>query len=136
MCRTELPGKLWAVLPTTSPRSNPMAETKTKTLTWIAGSSSLAAILAVGAIAFWPASETDKARADGEAFGASVAALQDATTYGEVDAALVDMRDALADTGDHMTDEVAEQVDQQADALDRAVDGFVGERTSGDELEQ
>jgi hypothetical protein len=113
-----------------------MTASRKKTLTWIGGGSTLAALLAAAAIALWPASETDKARADGEAFGTAVAQLQSATTAGEVDAALVDLRDAAVSTRDHMTDEVSEQVDQQADALERAADGFVGERQTTDDFEQ
>jgi hypothetical protein len=103
---------------------------------WIGGGTSLAAILAVGAIALWPASETDKARADGEAFGAAVYQLQTATSAEEVDEALVELGDAVAGTSEHVTDEVSEQIDDQADALSRAADGFVGERTADDAFEQ
>lgn len=102
----------------------------------IAGGTSLAAVLTVATIALWPASEIDKARADGEQFGAAVAQLQSATSASEVDAALVEVRDAVAETADHAGDEVAEQVNEQADALDRAVDGFVGERSTTDDWEQ
>jgi hypothetical protein len=96
---------------------------------------SLAAVAAAGAVAFWPASETDKARDDGERFGAAVAQLQSADTAGEVDAALVDLRGAAVDTRDHAGDAVGDQVSAQADALDRAVDGFVGERTTDSSFE-
>src|ERR1700754_1134407 len=115
--------------------SNTTTERRTL-LTWIGGGTSLAAILAVGAIAFWPASETDKARSDGEAFGAAVSQLQTATTADEVDAALVEIDHAVAGTGDHVTDEVSDQIDAQADALARAADGFVGERTADSEFDQ
>jgi hypothetical protein len=128
MCGGAGDRSLWAMNETTSK--------KTSLLTGIGGGTTLATILAVGAIAFWPASETDKARSDGEAFGTAVAQLQSATTYEEVDAAMVDVRDAAASTADHVSDEVADQVDAQVDALDRAVDGFVGERHAGNEFDQ
>ena len=102
----------------------------------VAGGTVVAASLAAVTIALWPASETDKARSDGERFGESVAALYAADSASEVDAALVDMRGAVVDTREHAGDAVADQVDDQADALDRAVDGFVGERTTDSEFEQ
>ncbi len=108
----------------------------TTLLGWITGGTTVAAFLALGAIALWSPSETDAARSDGEAFGAAVVQLQSATTASEVDAALVDLRDAVADTGEHASDEVSEQVQQQADALERAADGFVGERSADNEFDQ
>ena len=96
---------------------------------------SLAAVAAAGAVAFWPASETDKARDDGEQLGQAVSALYSAQSPEEADAALADVRTAVSGTRDHAGDAVAGQVDDQADALDRAVDGFVGERTTGDSFE-
>jgi hypothetical protein len=92
-------------------------------------------VLAAGTLALWPASETDKARDDGRQVGAAVAQLQSATSGEEVDAALVELRDAAADTRDHAGDAVSSQVDDQVGALDRAVDGFTGERTTGDSFE-
>jgi hypothetical protein len=56
---------------------------------WIAGASLGVAVIAALALALWPDSQADKARADGKQLG---------------------------------------------DALDRAVDGFVGSRTSDDEF--
>ncbi len=100
----------------------------------VAGGTVVAASLAALTIALWPASETDKARSDGERYGESVAALYAADSASEVDAALVDMRDAVVDTREHAGDAVADQVDAQADALERAADGFVGSHTSDDEL--
>jgi hypothetical protein len=96
------------------------------------GGGLLAALVAAVAIAAWPASEADKARDDGERFGEAVAALYAADSPSEVDAALVDVRDAAADTREHAGDAVADHVSAQADALDRAADGFVGERTADD----
>jgi hypothetical protein len=102
---------------------------------WIAGGALAAAALAVLAIALWPDSQTDKARADGRQLGEAVAALSTATTSAEVDSALSDIDVALTETRDHAGDRVADQASDQADALDRAADGFVGSRTSDDEFE-
>jgi hypothetical protein len=104
-------------------------------LRWIAGGGATAAALAALAIAVWPASEADKARDDGERFGAAVAQLQAADTTAEVDAALVEVRDAASDTRDHGYDAVSSQVADQADARDRAADGYVGSITSDDAFE-
>jgi hypothetical protein len=102
---------------------------------WVAGGLlAIAALTAVVIALVWP-SEADKARADGERYGEAVAQLAAADTATEVDAALVDVRDAAADTRDHAGDAVAGQVADQQDALDRAVDGFVGSRTSDDAFE-
>jgi len=99
---------------------------------WIAGGTLAAAVLAVLAIALWPDSQADKARADGRRLGEAVAALSTATTSAEVDAALSDIDVALTETRDHAGDRVADQANDQADALDRAADGFVGSRTTDD----
>ena len=107
-----------------------------KLIAWISGGAALAAVLAVCAVALWPASETEQARNDGEAFGTAVVDLQSATTPLEVDAALLDVRDALNQTAEHASDEVAEQANDQADALERAADGFVGEREADNEFDQ
>jgi hypothetical protein len=104
-------------------------------IAWIAGGSALAAVLAAATIAVWPASETEKARDDGERVGAAVAQLQSADTAEEVDSALVELHDAAAGTAEHAGDAANDQVDAQVDALDRTVDGFVGERTSDDSFE-
>ena len=98
----------------------------------IAAGTSITALLAAGAIALWPASETDKAHDDGQKFGEAVAQLQSATSTAEVDAALADMDAAVADTRDHAGDAVADQVADQQDALARAADGFAGTHTSED----
>jgi hypothetical protein len=102
---------------------------------WIPAGTAIVVALAVATIAVWPASEADKARADGKELGQAVAQLQDAQSQADVDAALADVRDAAASTRDHAGDAVADQVADQQDALDRAVDGFVGTRTSGDAFE-
>ena len=113
----------------------PAGKDRRKLLGYVAGTGTLAAVLAAATIALWPASETDKARDDGARVGAAVSRLQSATTADEVDAALVDLHDAASDTRDHAGDAVAGQVGDQVDALDRAVDGFVGERTADDSFE-
>jgi hypothetical protein len=99
------------------------------------GGTAVASICAVLAIAAWPASETDKARDDGEAFGAAVAQLQSADSTEEVDDALVELDAAVTDTREHAGDAVADQADRQADALSRAADGFVGMHEAGDDFE-
>jgi hypothetical protein len=83
----------------------------------------------------WPASEADKAREDGKQVGEAVSALYDATSAEEVDAALTDLHDAVADSREHAGDRVSSQVDDQADALARAADGFVGSHTTDDAFE-
>ena len=99
-------------------------------LAYVGGAGTAAAVLAAGIIALWPASETEKARDDGQRVGAAVHQLQSATSAEEVDNALVELRDAAADTREHAGDAINNQVEDQVDALDRAVDGFVGERTA------
>jgi hypothetical protein len=103
---------------------------------WLTGGLTFAALLTALAIAVWPTSNTDRARNDGEALGTAVASLNSATTQEEIDAALVDIRDAATDTRDHAGHAVADQVDEQADALDRAADGAYGMATAGDEFSQ
>ena len=105
-------------------------------LRWVTGSLVVAAVLAGLTLALWPASEADKARADGEQFGDAVVQLYNADTQAEVDAALVEVDQAVTDTREHAGDEVASQVDEQADALNRAADGFVGANTTDDAFEQ
>ncbi|HET8756710.1 MAG TPA: hypothetical protein VFM58_11895 [Solirubrobacteraceae bacterium] len=96
------------------------------------GGALVAAALAALAIAVWPASETDKARSDGERLGAAVNQLYAAGDSFEVDAALAEIDAAVADTRSHAGDELAEQADDQADALARAADGFAGSVTTDD----
>ena len=95
----------------------------------------VAAILAAGAIALWPASETDKARDNGEALGTAVNHLYYAESSAEVDTALAEIDTAVADTKADVDDELTQQVDDQADALSRAADGFVGSHSTDDEWE-
>jgi hypothetical protein len=102
---------------------------------WIAGGALAVAAVAALAIALWPDSQTDKARADGRQLGEAVAALSTASTSAEVDAALSDIDVAVTETRDHAGDRVADQAADQADALDRAVDGFAGSRTTDDAFE-
>src|SRR5919108_294882 len=93
------------------------------------------AVLAALTIALWPASETDKARADGEQLGEAVSTLYAAESPAEVNAALADVHRAAADARDHAGDAVADQANAQADALDRAADGFVGMYTADDDFD-
>ena len=99
------------------------------------GGGSALAVLAALAIALWPASEVDKARADGEQLGEAVSALYAADTPSEVNAALADVNRAAVDARDHAGDAVADQANAQADALERAADGFVGMYASDDDFE-
>ena len=109
----------------------PVPQPRTSRLvSWIAGGTAVSALLATLAIAAWPASAADQARADGERYGQAVSDLYAAQSPAEVDAALSDMHGAAADARDHAGDEVADQVAAQEDALARAADGFVGTNTS------
>jgi hypothetical protein len=116
-----------------SPAPTYPSRSRKSLLRWITGGVLAVAVVAALAVALWPASETEKARQDGEQLGMAVNDLSNAQTAEEVDAALIDVQDAVADTADHAGDEVAEQVDEQADALDRTVDGFVGMHTTDSE---
>jgi hypothetical protein len=104
-------------------------------LRWLCGGLLTAAVLAALTVALWPASEADKARTDGEAFGQAVNQLYYADSETEVDAALAEVDQAVSDTREHAGDEVAEQVTEQNDALSRAADGYVGAVTSDDGFE-
>jgi hypothetical protein len=119
-----------AVHTETPPRA--LEAPRRRLLFWAGGGAGVAAILAAGAIALWPASTVDQARDDGERFGESVSALYNAQSTDEVDAALTDMRSAALDTRDHVGDDVANHVSDQQDALARAADGFVGTHTADD----
>jgi hypothetical protein len=101
----------------------------------IAGGVVTAALLVALAVVLWPASEADKARADGEQLGQAVSDLQNAQSEAEVEAALADVDAAVTDAREHAGDEVSEQVAEQQDALSRAVDGFVGANTTDDAFE-
>jgi hypothetical protein len=94
------------------------------------------AVVAAATVAFWPASEADKARDDGEQVGQAVNHLYYAESTEEVDSALDELNTAVADTLDHRGDALGEQVSDQADALNRAADGFVGSLTSDNEFDQ
>jgi hypothetical protein len=104
-------------------------------LHWAGGGAAVAAVLAAGAIALWPASVADKARDDGERFGTAAAALYDAQSPQEVDAALADMNAAGLAARDHVSGDVTDHISDQEDALTRAADGFVGAHLSGDAWE-
>jgi hypothetical protein len=101
-----------------------------KTLGWILGSAAVAAAITLATIALWPASETEKARDNGEAVGTAVNELYNAQSSEEADVALGDLHDALQNTREDAADYISGQVSDQTDALDRAVDGFVGVHTS------
>jgi len=120
---------------TVPPVSTAGVSRKTRSQWLVAGGTMIAALIAVLTIALWPASEADKARADGEQLGQAVADLYYADDSTEVDAALTDINAALVDTHDHAGDAVASQVDKQADALSRAAEGYVGSVTSTDSFE-
>jgi hypothetical protein len=119
---------------TTTARPSTSAK-RSKMLRWVGGGGATASLLAVIAIAAWPASEADKARDDGEQPGAAVAQLYNAQSTEEVDAALTEVQAAASDTRDHAGDQVAERVGDAQDALSRAADGFVGTHTSTDAFE-
>jgi hypothetical protein len=104
-------------------------------LRWVSGGLVALAVLAAVTVALWPASEADKARDDGEQFGQAVVQLYNADTEAELDAALVELDQAVTDTREHAGDEVAGQAAEQEDALNRAVDGFVGVNTTDDAFE-
>jgi hypothetical protein len=120
---------------TQSPPPRPAGAGRTSLLAWIAGGVVTAALLVALAIAVWPASEADKARADGEQLGQAVSDLHYAQSEAEVDAALADVDAAVNDARDHGGDEVAEQVVEQQHALVGAVDGFVGATSTDDTFE-
>jgi hypothetical protein len=89
-----------------------------------------ALVAAILTIAPWPASEADKARADGEQLGQAVSALYAADSAAEVDTALADISEAAADTRAHAGDQARERLSDTEDALARAADGFVGAHAS------
>ena len=120
--------------PTTAPATAGAGSSRSL-LAKLAAGTGIAAVLAAGTIALWPASETEKAYDDGQAFGAAVAQLQSADTYEEVDDALVELNVAAQDTAEHAGSAVTDQVNDQADALSRAADGFVGSHTADDSFE-
>jgi hypothetical protein len=107
----------------------------TRALYWLTGGIATIAVIVLVAIAVWPASEADKARADGEQLGQAVSDLYYADSSSEVDLALEDVHTAVIDTRDHAGDAVANQVADQEDALARAVDGFVGANTTDSSFE-
>ena len=121
---------------TTHATPNPTRPAKrTLLLAWVAGGVVAAVLLVALAVAMWPASEADKARADGEQLGQAVSDLYYAESEADVEAALADVDAAVNDARDHAGDEVSEQVAEQQDALARAVDGVVGATTTDDAFE-
>ena len=123
-----------SAVPSSTPA--PRKSTLATWMTWVAGATAAVAAIVVLAIALWPASETEKARDDGERVGAAVSQLQSASTTEEVDDALAELQDAVHDTRAHGYDAVSSQVSDQADALDRAADGYVGSLSSDDDFEE
>jgi hypothetical protein len=123
------------------PRSEAMSTThatptkRASLLARFAGGVVTAVLLVALAVVLWPASEADKARADGEQLGQAVLDLQNAQSEADVEAALADIDAAVGDAREHAGDEVSEQVAEQQDALARAVDGFVGATTTDDAFE-
>jgi hypothetical protein len=109
--------------------------TRRSVLPALIGGGSALAVLAALTIALWPASEADKARADGEQLGEAVSALYAADSPSEVNAALADVNRAAVDARDHAGDAVGDQVDDQADTLSRAAGGFVGMYAADDDFE-
>jgi hypothetical protein len=120
---------------TATPPASAGAGSSRPLLAKLVAGSGVAALLAAATIAVWPASETEKAYDDGQAFGAAVAQLQAADSYEEVDDALVELNVAAQDTADHAGDAVYDQVVAQEDALSRAADGFVGSHSADDSFE-
>jgi hypothetical protein len=121
---------------TPAPAADAAGEARRPSLVrWLTGGTFAATGLAILAIALWPASEADKAYADGERYGEAVSSLYAADTTDEVDAALTEMEAAAADAVTHGGDAVADQVAAQEDALSRAANGFVGALTTDDEFE-
>jgi hypothetical protein len=106
-----------------------------KKVTIIGGTLLALLVAGVVAIAVWPASETDKARDNGEQAGQAVNALYNADSSSGVDAALSELDAAVGDTRADISNELADQVDAQTDALNRAADGFVSSRTTDDAWE-
>jgi hypothetical protein len=120
---------------TTAARAGTAGSGLRSALGWIAGGVLAAGVVAVLAIALWPASEADKARDDGEQLGQAVTQLYYADSSAEVDAALAEVHQAAVDTREHAGDAVATQVADQEDALARAADGFIGSVSADDEFE-
>jgi hypothetical protein len=94
-----------------------------------------AALVAALIVALWPASEAEKAREDGEQLGQAVNQLYYAESTAEVDAALAEVNDAVADSREHGGDALAAQVADQEDALARAADGFAGSVTADNDFD-
>jgi hypothetical protein len=88
------------------------------------------AVVALATVALWPASEAEKARDDGEQLGQAVNQLYYAESTAEVEDALGEVDEAVADSADHGSDALGEHVSDQEDALVRAADGFVGTLTA------
>jgi hypothetical protein len=108
----------------------PAPKTRRSIARRLAAGSLVTASIVAASIALWPASEAEKAREDGEQFGAAVASLYEADTTEEVNAALSDVQNEAQDAREHAGDAIGDQVDAQVDALDSAMNGFVGMNTT------
>jgi hypothetical protein len=109
---------------------------RTSLIRWIGAGLAAAALVVVLAVALWPASDVEKARADGKSLGEAVNTLYYADTTEEVDAALSEVASAASTAADHAGDYVGTQVDAQGDALSRAADGYVGAHTADSSFDQ
>jgi hypothetical protein len=103
---------------------------------WLLAGAATCAVVAALTLALWPASAADTAYDDGQRLGQAVSDLRNADTYDEVDNGLTDVRNAAADARDHAGDELDSQITAQGDALSRALNGFTGAATSGDDWDQ
>ena len=113
---------------TTKPRARSIV------LQSIAATVAIAGVVTAGVL-LWPDSEADKAREDGENVGAAVAAVYEADSESEAEAALDGLTVAIEDTREHAGDAIAEQVADQEEDLSYAVEGYVGMIEADDEWE-
>jgi len=114
--------------PTTSPRRRSI-------LVRLSAGAATVATVTLATVALWPASNAEKAHADGEQLGEAVAAVEAADTQEELDAAMEDLDVAVEETADNAGDAVYDEAVEFDDAADRAVDGFVGMNTTDDGFE-
>jgi hypothetical protein len=107
-------------------------------ITTLLGGGAVAASLAALTLAVWPASETDKARDDGERVGAAVAQVQSAETAGDAADARIELADAVQQTRDHGYDDFESAVyEAELDAALDDLDSRAGDfRATGPEVQQ